>query len=268
LTLALSPPSEAPPGDQCPGAPGLTLNGTEALSFTDHVDDIAAGCRIGAFDAARRLTLGGDSDVLLVARFSPGDVGAVSLAGAGCELQSVLGCAESGTGLARVSQRGLVAGQHVAVVESSLGLPATLTTAARPAEPPRLIPTADHCGDAVSIPPTGGFFQGNTSNATGDFTASCDFATPTAAPDQLLRLSLQAPRRVILDMRGSDFETLLNVRRGPACPGDELDGACAVGGAERSFLDLDLPAGEYFIQIDGYAGASGTWFLNAFVLDP
>lgn len=267
LTLALSPPSAAPPGDQCP-APGVTMNGTQALSFIEHVDDIGAGCRTGAFDAARSLTLERDADVLLVARFSPGDVGAVSLAGEGCELQSLLGCTETGTGLARVSQRGLLAGPYAAVVESSLGLPATLTTAIRPAEPPRLIPTADGCGDAVSMPPTGGFFQGNTSNAVGDFTASCDFATPSASSDQLLRLSLQAPRRVILDMRGSDFETLLNVRRGPACPGEELEGGCAVGGADRSFLDLDLPAGEYFIQIDGYAGASGTWFLNAFVLDP
>ena len=33
------------------------------------------------------------------------------------------------------------------------------------------------------MPAAGGFFQGNTSNATGDFTASCDFATPTASPD-------------------------------------------------------------------------------------
>jgi hypothetical protein len=161
-----------------------------------------------------------------------------------------------------------VAGQYAAVVESSLGLPATLTTAVRPAGPPRLIPTADGCGDVVSVPITGGFFQGNTSNATGDFPASCDFATPTPSPDQLLRLSLNAPRRVILDMRGSDFDTLLNVRRGPACPGEEVEGACAVAGADRSFLDLDLPAGEYFIQIDGYAGGAGTWFLNAFVLDP
>lgn len=268
LTLALQPPSEAPPGDQCPAAPGVALNRTEALSFTDHVDDIAVGCRTGAIDTARRLALEAESDVLLVARFSPGDVGAVSLAGDGCELQSLLGCAEAGTGLARVSQRGLLAGQHAVVVESSLGLPATLTTAVRPAGPPRLIPAADGCGDAVTVPATGGFFQGNTSNAVGDFTASCDFATPAASPDQLLRLTLQAPRRVILDMHGSDFDTLLNVRRGPACPGAELDRACSVGGAERSFLDLDLPAGEYFIQIDGYAGASGTWFLNAFVLDP
>ena len=94
-------------------------------------------------------------------------------------------------------------------------------------------------------------------------------ATPSGAPDQLLRLELTAPRRVVLDMRGSGFDTLLDVRRGPSCPGDEIARACAVFSAgDRSFLDLDLPAGEYFVQIDGYAGASGNWFLNVFVLDP
>lgn len=268
LSLELLPPSTPPPADQCPSAPSLTPNRTEVLSFVEHVDDIAAGCRPGAVDTARRLALDAASDVLLVARFSPGDLGAVALAGATCDAESLLGCTEAGSALARVSERGLAAGAYAVVVESALGLPATVVAATRPAAAPRLIPTADGCADAVSIGAAGGLFQGNTSNATPDFTASCDFATPAGSPDQLLRLSLETRRRVILDMRGSDFETLLNVRRGPACPGEEVPGACTVLGGDRSFLDLDLAAGDYFVQIDGYAGASGTWFLNVFVLDP
>ena len=72
-----------------------------------------------------------------------------------------------------------------------------------------------------------------------------------------------------LTMRGSDFDTLLDVRRGPDCPGQEVLQACSVGVADdRSFLDLNLPAGEYFLQIDGYAGALGAWLLDVFVMDP
>jgi hypothetical protein len=41
-----------------------------------------------------------------------------------------------------------------------------------------------------------------------------------------------------------------------------------VVGGERSYLDLDLPAGDYFVQVDGYAGAFGNWFLDVFVLPP
>ena len=45
--------------------------------------------------------------------------------------------------------------------------------------------------------------------------------------------------------------------------------ACAVGYyAQRSYLDLTLSAGTYFIQIDGYAGQSGPWLLDVRVIDP
>jgi hypothetical protein len=36
----------------------------------------------------------------------------------------------------------------------------------------------------------------------------------------------------------------------------------------RSFLDRVLPAGEYFVQIDGYDRALGNWVLDVFVGDP
>ena len=209
--------------------------------------------------------------MLLVARFSPGDVGAVSLTTPECAADDAdtAGCTRTTDELARVSRRGLPAGDYRVVTESVLGLPATVLAAVRPAAAPMFVPGADGCGDALAIDPAGGLYQGNTANAAPDFTAGCDFATPSGAADQLLRLTLSEPRRVIFDMRGSDFETLLDVRRGPACPGEEVAAACAVfSGGDRSFLDLNLPAGEYFVQIDGYAGATGNWFLNVYVLDP
>jgi hypothetical protein len=85
------------------------------------------------------------------------------------------------------------------------------------------------------------------------------------APDQILKLSLSTPRRVVLDMQGSTYNTMLSVREGQFCPGAELSLACAPGyGATRSFLDLELQAGEYFVQIDGYNGAAGAWKLDVF----
>ena len=69
-------------------------------------------------------------------------------------------------------------------------------------------------------------------------------------------------------MQGSDFNTMLSVRRGEAgsfCPGRELLAACAPGYlATRSYLDLDLKEGDYFVQIDGYDGAAGAWKLDVF----
>jgi hypothetical protein len=269
LTLDVRPPTAAPAGDGCAGAPALEANRTAVVDFQELDDDVAAGCSPGAVDGARQLQLGAASDVLLVARFSPGDVGAVALASPGCTEPDTLACTRGTDAIARVSRRGVAPGDYRVIAESSLGLPATVLAAVRPASPPTLVPGSEACEDAVTIDPNGGLYQGNTSNAAPDLTASCDFATPTGAPDQLLRLVLPAPRRVVLDMRGSDFETLLDVRQGPECPGTELANGCAVFvGGDRSFLDLNLPAGEYFVQIDGYAGASGNWFLNVFVLDP
>jgi Putative metal-binding motif len=269
LELEVGAPTEAPPTDRCDASPALAQNRTEVLDYADLDDDIAVGCSPGALDTARRLDLGGTSDVLLVARFSPGDVGAVALSPPSCEERDSLGCSRTSEELARVSRRALPAGEYRVVIESLLGLPATVLAATRPTAAPTFVPGSDACADALTIDPAGGIYQGNTSNAAPDLSASCDFATPTGAPDQVLRLALAAPRRVVFDMRGSDFDTLLDIRRGPDCPGDEVALGCAVFSAgDRSFLDLNLPAGDYFVQIDGYAGASGNWLLNVFVLDP
>jgi hypothetical protein len=81
----------------------------------------------------------------------------------------------------------------------------------------------------------------------------------------MLTLTLTAPRRVVLDMQGSSYETMLSVREGEFCPGIELPLACAPGyRASRSYLDLDLQAGQYYVQIDGYDGAAGAWQLDVF----
>jgi hypothetical protein len=269
LALDVRPPTAAPASDTCETSPALTANRTEVLDFDDHEDDIAVGCSPGSIDAARRLDLGVTSDVLLVARFSPGDVGAVALSEPACRTADAVACTRAAGELSRVSRRALAAGEYRVVMESALGYPATVLAAVRPTSAPTLVPGSEGCADAVAIDPQGGFYQGNTGNAVADLSASCDFATPTGAPDQLLKLTLGSPRRVVFDMRGSDFDTLLDIRSGPSCPGDEVPSACAVfSSGDRSFLDLELSAGDYFVQIDGYAGASGNWFLNVFVLDP
>ncbi|HKO91126.1 MAG TPA: putative metal-binding motif-containing protein [Polyangiaceae bacterium] len=269
LALRVQPPSTPPPTDQCSTAPALVANRTQTVSFIDHVDDIIASCAPGSTDAAFALDLASASDLLLVGRSSAGDVVSLGLTGSACAEEEIQNCSRLSANPARVSAQGLAAGSYRVVMESAEELPATLTAALRPARPRTFVPTSDACLEVLTIPPGGGLFQGNTQNADNDFSASCDFATPNGAPDQLLKLVLDRPQRVLLDMRGSDFDTLLNVRRGPDCPGQEVAEACAVGVADdRSFLDLNLPAGEYFLQIDGYAGALGAWLLDVFVMDP
>ncbi len=272
VTLQTSTPSPAPADDTCSFPPSLVSGKTIDVPLDGHQDDINTGCLPGGIDAAYQLDAAAPSDVLVVGRFSQGDQVAVELASPPCKLPSdQLVCAPGYVSPARARKHGLAAGSYRVVAESAKGEPMQLTALVRPALPPTLVPFADACKDVQKIPSSGGFFQGNTANAKADFNAGCDQGNqpPGTAPDQLLQIDLPAPKRVVFDMQGSSYQTILSVRQGPGCPGAELPKACAVGYyPDRSFLDLTLSAGTYFIQIDGFNGAVGPWFLDVFVTSP
>ncbi|MBI4951935.1 MAG: putative metal-binding motif-containing protein [Myxococcales bacterium] len=269
VTVELAPPGVPPADETCAGAPALPPNQTLAVVLADHQDDLATGCIAGAVDAAYALELAVPSDVLLVGRRAQGDVAAVALLEPPCAgLADVVACGTGNSSPVRAARRNLPAGSYRAVAESLLGEDMQLTALVRPAVPPTIVPFADDCSDALVIPAEGGFFQGTTANAHDDFSAGCDQAG-SGAPDQFLKLVLPAPKRVVLDMMGSGYATLIDVRQGPTCPGTEVPNACAVGyDANRSYLDLDLAAGTYYLQVDGYTSQSGPWFLDVRVVDP
>ena len=104
-----------------------------------------------------------------------------------------------------------------------------------------------------------------------NFDESCDApgTAPGGAPDQVLRLVLTEKRRVVLDMEGSSYQTILDVRQGPACPGSPTVNGCYVGfSSQRSFLDMELTAGLYFVLVSGFDGAKGPWALDVRILPP
>jgi hypothetical protein len=185
-----------------------------------------------------------------------------------CEtLEQSLACRRSDDFPLRTIARGIGPGSLRAVVETEQGNPASLTAFRRPAQQTVLVHRADDCDGPLEIPETGGRFEGNTSNAFADFEASCDYGGQPAggAPDQLLVFTLSVPRRIVFDLSGSDYDTLLVVRDDSLCPGNEIPGTCRPGyEASRSFLDVNLDAGTYTLQIDGYNGANGAWTLEVF----
>jgi hypothetical protein len=210
--------------------------------------------------------------VLLALRIVDGDTGAVSLAAPSCAAPlSDRACARGQISPLRVALRGLAAGSYRVVAESSAGTPTELTAFVRPAVPPSLVPFADTCAAATSIGEGGGFFQGNTANAQADYNAGCDVSGVGSggAPDQILKLVLTSRQRVVFDMQGSSYTTLLDIRRGDTCPGTEVPMACSVGYTPpRSYLDLVLDPGTYWVQIDGFAGDAGAWLLDVRVVAP
>jgi hypothetical protein len=273
LELDTAAPSTAPADENCTGAPMLAPNRTIDVTLANHTDDIAVTCGpAGSKDAAYDLEIAAPSDLLLTLRVADGDTGGLSLAAPSCTEPITARACQTGTvSPVRLPLRGVSPGSYRVVAESALGNPVELTAFVRDAMPPSIVPFADTCASAITVTEPGGFFLGNTSNAQADYNAGCDVSGVGAggAPDQMLKLVLTGRRRVILDMEGSNYFTLLDVRRGDTCPGVEVPMACSVGfSALRSYLDLTLDAGTYFLQIDGYGGDAGAWQLDVRVVAP
>jgi hypothetical protein len=268
LVLSTEPPSEPPDDEGCTSPPLAPFGETLQIPLADHVDAVRLECLVGAPDAARTLELDERSDVMLVQAGSDGDQGGVMLALAPCEDDTDrLSCRRGTSFPLRTVARGIGPGSVRAVVETAQGNPAALTAFRRPASETVLVHRADDCAGAFEIPETGGRFEGNTVNAFPDVGASCDYGGQPAAgaSDQLLVVTLTRPRRMVFDLLGSDYDTLLVVRDARSCPGNEISGTCVLGTeAARSFLDVSLAEGTYFVQIDGYNGASGAWTLEVF----
>jgi hypothetical protein len=269
VVLETAPPSTPPDDESCDGPPALVPGATRVVTLADHVDDVDTGCSVGYPDAVYALSLESTSDVLLVEETADGDQGAVSLARTDCASRDSLACSTAGASPVRATARALPRGEYRAVVESELGLATSITAFVRPATEAVLVPFSDTCKDSpTEIPATGGLFKGNTANASDDFTASCDVGGSGGAPDQVLHFALGAASRVIFDARGSAYSVIVDIRSGASCPGQEITSACSAGYVRnRSYLDLSLAPGDYWVQIDGYDGSSGVWALDVYV-DP
>jgi hypothetical protein len=267
--VELSAPTMPPPDQTCGSPPPIGANARISFDLAGHEDAIKDGCFPGGPNAAYDLTLPSASDVLLIDRIPASDEGAVALAAPSC--MASVACS-TGTTPVRVGKRNVAAGDYRAVVTDLLGLQGTLDALIRPTVPPTIVAAgaADTCATAIDAT-AGGFFTGDTSTANADYSNSCDAPTSSSggAPDQVLSLNLSQPQRVVLDMEGSTYVTLLDIRQGPGCPGSPVMGACYVGsGAQKSFLDLELQAGQYWILVDGYQGQKGPWNLDVRVLPP
>jgi hypothetical protein len=280
LEVDLSPPTTAPADQACAAPPPIAANARISVDLSNHEDAIKDACNPGGPDAAYDVTLTGASDVLLVGRFPGTESSSVALDTPACDAVSQLAC-DVTTSVPRVGTRNVAAGDYRAVVTDQLGLQGTLDVLVRPTVAPTIVAPggADTCAQALAIDATpgagGGFFTGDTSTATPNYGSMCDApGVPSpGAPDQVLSLNLPQPQRVVFDMEGSTYQTLLDVHEGATCPGTTVmqstGAACFVGfDPQRSFLDLELPAGQYWVVIGGYDLTKGAWDLDVRVLPP
>jgi hypothetical protein len=273
LVLSIAHPTKPPPTEGCADPPELEPGVTQNVTLADATDAVQIGCLIGAPDATYALELAERSDVMLVGQISEGDTGSVMIAEAACASPADTdACSSSGQTPVRAVAHGLGPGSVRGIVESAAGNPTTLTAFTRPAANSVFVQGADECSDAYEIPPDGGSFQGNTANQYAQYDVSCDYGgqSPGGAAEQMLKLTLEDRRRVVIDASGSSYQTIVVVRHADTCPGDELEGTCSLTfsssstSTSYSFIDTVLDPGSYFIQVDGYNGDSGRWSLEVF----
>lgn len=258
------------PNQTCTAPPAIMPNSTVSFDLSNNESAIQDGCYEGP-DAAYDLSLAAASDVLLIERLPQTEVGGVSLDSPTCDMATRLAC-DSDESPNRVGKRDVPAGDYRVVVADELGLQGTVDALVRDTVAPTIIPAgaAGSCSSAVDIS-NGGYFTGDTSTVKQDFTSGCD--SPSSPPGgeqaQVLSLNLAHDQRVVLDMEGSAYTTILDVRAGPACPGSPTVDGCYVGfSGQRSFLDMELTAQQYFVLVSGYSGAYGAWALDVRILPP
>jgi hypothetical protein len=268
VVVKTAPPTPLPADQSCIDPPIFTHDTTRIVDLSGHEDAIDDGCLGGVPNAAYRLVLTEPSDVLAYARFEPNDVAAIALVDSACTRN--LACSIDNGDPARVSRRNLPAGEYRIVVGARRSRSAKVTLLVRPTVAPVTV-TADACTDAHTLPGAGGYFVGTTATANATFNAACDaLGQPNGgAKDRIVRLPIAARSRLVLDMTGSTYTTLLDVRRGEACPGTEVEDGCSLGFiGSRSFEELIVDPGTYWIQIDGYAASTGDFALDVRVVPP
>ena len=120
------------------------------------------------------------------------------------------------------------------------------------------ITPGDTCADSSGFITSSGTWSGDTCGYAHDYTPGC--APSSTARDVVYGLSLDRSREVILDLYGSSYDTVLSVRSA-SCTGTEV--GCNDDDFDlTSYLDLVLGAGTYYIILDGYGTACGSYRMN------
>lgn len=108
--------------------------------------------------------------------------------------------------------------------------------------------TARHVGDVFGAWVG---YSGTTTGTANDIAAGCG----AGAGEVVYRFTLSARQYTTISLEGSSYDTVLrvqNVATGAAWCNDDAVGL-------QSRLELDLPAGDYYVVVDGYGGSTGNY---------
>ena len=251
----------APTNDTCAGAttltPGTPVRGSTCAAASDYNPPAAcAGGATPAPDVTYVVRLPTRSNVVFDTDGTTWDTVLYIYSGA-CSGTPVACNDDIGGGnLASRISTTLDAGTYYIVVDgyqSSHFGPFVLNSSVRP--------VGDECTDAIPLTLSSG--RTTVTGSTASYTpsaASCDSGTGTPSRDVWYRFTLAQRELVFVNTFGSDFDTQLGLLAGcggiaPAC----TDDTC---GLQQDHIVRNLPAGTYYVLVDGFGSASGNYTLN------
>ena len=119
-------------------------------------------------------------------------------------------------------------------------------------------PAACGPGTSVSNLPMTGVISGVLQTGASNLTAACGAGTVGTGPEVAYVVTVLRPVRLVAstDFPGTEFDSVLYLRRACDDPGTQLACSDDVIGGTRSTLSLDLPAGTYFVIVDGKTPAA------------
>lgn len=280
--IAFEAATEPLPGDACQSPEPLESGMESTGSLSDKEDRVQTSCGFHVPDAVYRLALDEPSDV----RFGlEGEAGVMSLslqrscvsqenAAEQPSLEDVERVCLRGQPV-RARVRGLQAGEHTVVVESSAAADFALRADVSPAQEAQPIDGNDTCAAAAQVPETGGYFSGDTSLMLDQYESGCGGTEAGGDAAYVLELGEARRVRVTVTPQSEGFDTVLSrfFDRGDgpeSCEssraGDCNDDAAGVPG---SVLDEHLGAARHYYVVDGRsAGDVGAYTIDFLISEP
>ncbi len=244
-----------PPGDTCASAIDVSRGGRFSVSLTGTAGDYALRCsgnRPAQRDVVLRLALTEPRDIVVTAENQPGGSALLYLQPqntcASIDNPASTDVRDCVLGFPSVWRaRALPAGEYFFVLGAAgggtAGVEASVNIVLDPSTP---APTNDTCMTPTVIPPGGGMFTGDLVGVADDVVTRCG----GTSADLTYTITLAEPRDVSVRLSGVGTNSFLTASIVDRCVRSPMTLRCA-SGAPSQFTARNLPAGTYFIIVEG-----------------
>jgi hypothetical protein len=260
LSITLSDPTPPARGDSCDNPEPLTLGVVQRGTLADKQNMISLSCGQGKRDMVYRLDISDPTDLMI--RVDGGEAEMTLALEDQCGVESDR-CVRCQPALTR--KRNLQPGTYYVVVEAQLDTAFLIIAEPLPLTVPVEISGNDKCETAVTVPPEGGVFTGNTAGMLSFYQPSCQ-AISAWGPDSVFKLELSETQLIEASVESSFASMLFRLseigEEGSACSPPVPDN-CDSGGfyCSNSILEEVLPPGIYYYLVDGQSSTAAGRYI-------